>query len=196
MKNPGFDVEPKYAPNGRSIVFVRLRTASSGDQEAAAFLVPARGGGARQITSWGALEHPTWSPDSRWIIFNTPDGTIEAIRPDGGRRHVVRPATEGAGGHKPWFSPEGSRILFMCENQGLLAEPPADYDEDICVMDADGSNVVNLTTRRERWRTGRAGAGTERRRRRRRLGHSTTWWTIKRVARTLVPGTANASQAR
>ena len=33
-------------------------------------------------------------------------------------------------------------ILSMCENQGLLVEPHADHDEDICVMDADGSDVT------------------------------------------------------
>jgi Tol biopolymer transport system component len=122
-----------------------------GDEELAAlFLVSAQGGKARQLTGFAAppayVEHPTWSPDSRLIVFNlSPDGTMQAVRADGGGRHTIRPATEGFGGHKPWFSPDGSRILFMCENQGLLPEPPADYNEDICVMRADGSNIVNLT---------------------------------------------------
>ena len=147
MSTPGFDVEPKYAPNGRWIAFGRLgQNADTGDFEAAVFIVGANGGRARQLTSWGAyVEHPTWSPDSRWITFNTPEGTIEAIRPDGSGRHAILPAIDGRGGHKPWYSPDGSRILFMCENQGLLADPPEDYDEDLCVMDADGSEIVDLT---------------------------------------------------
>lgn len=141
MSTPGFDVEPKYSPNGRWIAFGRLR-----QDDAAVFIVDAEGGRVRQLTPWSTyVEHPTWSPDSRWITFNTAEGTIEAIRPDGRGRHTILAATEGRGGHKPWYSPDGSSILFMCENRGLLADPPEDYDEDICVMDADGSHIVDLT---------------------------------------------------
>jgi hypothetical protein len=43
------------------------------------------------------------------------------------------------------LAPDGTRILFMCEKQGTLPEPPEDHNEDICVANADGSNVVNLT---------------------------------------------------
>jgi TolB protein len=147
MSTPGFDVEPKYAPNGRFIAFARIGQAASGDGLAAAvFIVGAEGGRVRQLTPWSSdIEHPTWSPDSRWITFNTPDGTIEAIRPDGSGRHTILPALEGRGGHKPWYSPDGTQILFMCESQGLLTDPPDNYDEDICVMDADGSDIVDLT---------------------------------------------------
>jgi hypothetical protein len=37
----------------------------------------------------------------------------------------------------------------VCENKGLLPDSPADFNDDLCVMDADGSNVVNLTNTRE-----------------------------------------------
>ncbi len=145
MDAPGFDVEPRYAPNGRWIAFARLRITSSGD-EAAIFIVRAKGGRVHQLTPWGTfVEHPTWSPDSRWITFNSPDGTIEAIRPDGSERRTILQAIEGFGGHKPWFSPDGSRILFVCENWGTLPEPPPDFNDDICIMDADGTDIVNLT---------------------------------------------------
>jgi TolB protein len=146
MDQPGFDGTPRYSPNGRWIVFGRLHVTSDG-YESALFIVRAKGGKVKQLTPWGEIdENPTWSPDSRRIIFAVgPDGSIEAISPNGRGRHVILPALEGRGGHKPWFSPDGTRILFMCENQGSLPEPPADYNEDLCVMDADGSNVVNLT---------------------------------------------------
>jgi Tol biopolymer transport system component len=151
IQPPGFDVEPKYAPNGLRIAYMRLRMTSDGEQQQAVFIVDAQGGHVRRLTPWALnAEHPTWSPDSRWIAFNSPDGTIEAMRPNGRGRHTILAATNGRGGHKPWFSPDGSRILFMCENRGLLAEPPQDYNEDICVMDADGSNIVNLTNTPEK----------------------------------------------
>jgi Tol biopolymer transport system component len=153
MRRPGFDVEPRYAPNGRWIAFQRLRTTRDGHFQQAVFVVRAAGGPVRRLTPWKQnAEHP-WSPDSKWILFNlSPDGTIEAMRLDGRGRHTVLPATEGLGGHKPWFSPDGTRILFTCETQGTLPKPPKDHNEDICVMDADGSNIVNLTNTPETFR--------------------------------------------
>jgi Tol biopolymer transport system component len=142
----GFDVEPRYSPDGRWIAFSRLRETGEGEFDQAVFIVRSDGGRARPLTPWGAyVEHPTWSPDGRWIVFNSPEGTIEAIRPDGSRRRTILQATDGFGGHKPWFSPDGRRILFACENWGTLPEPPPGFNDDICVMDADGSDVVNLT---------------------------------------------------
>jgi TolB protein len=147
MSDRGFDVEPKFSPDGRWIAFNRLRFPDGGFTQAS-FVVSTKGKHrVHRLTPWRLdAEHPTWSPDSKWILFNTsPNGGIQAIRPNGEDRHVIRPATAGAGGHKPWFSPEGDRIAFMCENQGTLQEPPEDYNQDICVMDADGDDVENLT---------------------------------------------------
>jgi len=147
MSDRGFDVEPKFSPNGRWIAFDRLRFPDGGFTQAT-FIVSMKGKHrVRRLTPWHLdAEHPTWSPDSKWILFNTsPNGGIQAIRPNGEDRHTIRPATAGFGGHKPWFSPEGDGIVFMCENQGTLPEPPEDYNQDICVMDADGDDVENLT---------------------------------------------------
>lgn len=74
-----------------------------------------------------------------------PNGTIRAIRPNGRGRHTILAAREGFGAHKPWYSPDGTRLLFVCEPQGTLPEPPEGHNDDICVANADGSNVVNLT---------------------------------------------------
>ena len=145
MNDRGFDVEPRYSPDGRWIVFNRLRLP---DFDLAVFIVSTKGKHpVRRLTPWGInSEHPTWSPDGEWILFdNSPNGTIQAMRPDGTDRHTIVPASEGFGGHKPWFSPDGTRILFMCENQGTLRKPPPDYNQDLCVMEADGDNIVNIT---------------------------------------------------
>lgn len=144
----GFDVEPRYSPNGRWIAFMRLLISSDGEQRQAVFTVGAEGGRVRQLTPWELnAEHPTWTPDSRWITFNSlpaivsPAGTIQAIRPNGRGRHTILAATDNLGAHKPWFSPDGTRILFMC----AITDPNGHYNEDICIIDADGSNLVNLT---------------------------------------------------
>ena len=147
MSDRGFDVEPKFSPNGRWIAFTRLRFPDGGFTQAT-FIVSTKGTHrVRRLTPWHLdAEHPTWSPDSKWILYNTsPNGGIQTIRPNGEDRRTIRPATAGFGGHKPWFSPMGDRIVFMCENQGTLPKPPEDYNQDICVMDADGGDVENLT---------------------------------------------------
>ena len=159
MRRPGFDAEARYSPNGRWIAFARLRQPAKKRElvQTAIFIVKAKGGRVRRLTRWADYpdqptprdaypEHPTWSPDSRWIVFNLgPNGTIQAIRRNGRDRHTILAAREGFGAHKPWYSPDGTRLLFMCETQGTLPEPPDGHNEDICVANADGSNVINLT---------------------------------------------------
>jgi len=145
MASSGFDVEPRYAPTGSWIAFDRLRPIPNGQLQAA-FLVSTTGKHrVHRLTRWSfGAEHPTWSPDGRWIIYNSPEGTIQRIRPSGtGRRSIVT-ASDGFGGHKPWYSPDGTKILFMCENQGTLPNPPTGYNQDICVMHADGSHIVHV----------------------------------------------------
>jgi Tol biopolymer transport system component len=144
MKHPGFDVEPQYSPNGRWMAFARLRNEQS---ESAIFVVRAEGGRAHRLTPWGQyVEHPSWSPDGDWLLFNlSPNGDIQAVRRSGRNYHTILPASVGHGYHKPSFSPDGKRIVSMCENQGTLQEPPPNYNEDICTMRADGSHVVKLT---------------------------------------------------
>jgi Tol biopolymer transport system component len=146
MESRGFDVEPRYSPNGESIAFMRLRF-PHGEQKQAVFVVETGGKHrVQRVTPWRAsAEHPTWSPDGEWITFDkAPNGTIQAMRPDGSDRHTIVPASDGFGAHKPWFSPDGSKLLFMCENWGTLAEEPPDYNEDICTADANGSDIEKV----------------------------------------------------
>jgi hypothetical protein len=64
----------------------------------------------------------------------TPFGTIEAIRPDGRGRHTIFAPTQTLGAHKRWFSPDGA-----------ASSSRAPYNEDLCVINADGTHLVNIT---------------------------------------------------
>jgi Tol biopolymer transport system component len=122
----------------------------TGVQQEAVFTVRSDGTGLRQLTSWGlAPEHPTWSPDGRWITFNDASfkpgvhETIWVMRADGTDRRVLYQGTKNTGGVKPQFSPDGRRILFSCITYGSAFGNG--HTEDICTMNADGTGVVNIT---------------------------------------------------
>jgi Tol biopolymer transport system component len=137
--NPGtFDWEPRISPNGRDVVFQRTDPAKdwatslvirdlSTDEERAV------------IEDDRPLEHPDWSPDGRSIIYN-PTGCsacerIELMPADDPKATplVLYPGDETHHGFKPVYSPDGSRIAFGCV-------------PGMCLMDADGSNVVTIAT--------------------------------------------------
>ena len=110
------------------------------------FLVGAEG--ARNLTNNDAAidDDPDWSPDGQTIVFTSHDRTddpvnsvtaeIYTISADGsGTPH--RLTFNGEEERAPAWSPDGTRIVFSCRRGGS--------DFEICVMDADGSNQLQLT---------------------------------------------------
>jgi TolB protein len=149
----GFDVEPRFSPDGTRIVFSRIRKyAGNGFQQEAIFVINADGSNLRQLTAWGiAEEHPGWSPDSQWIVFNVakeaftlpghPTGSSNSIylmHADGTDQHLLYNGRSELPTHKPVFSPDGTKILFGCWSRTILSN-------DICTMNVDGTNVVDVT---------------------------------------------------
>jgi Tol biopolymer transport system component len=143
-----FDVEPRFSPDGTRIVFSRIRKfGGNGFQQEAIFVVNADGSDPRQLTAWGlAEEHSTWSPDSQRIVFDVakesghPTGSslsIYSMRPDGTDQHLLYNGRANLPAFKPQFSPDGKKILFGCFSLTTGSN-------DMCVMNADGSNVVDI----------------------------------------------------
>jgi TolB protein len=137
-----FDVEPRISPDGSWVLFERL-TFPNDHQHAALMVRDIPSGTERAITAAGdAVEHANWSPDGKWIVYDVAgamsdqvvDDQLERIAADGTGQPVVLlagSATQAA--FKPWYSPDGSRILFGCHGpQG---------DDAACLMNADGSAV-------------------------------------------------------
>jgi len=140
-----FDVEPRISPDGTRVLFERL-SFEGGDQQNVLWVRDLASGEERAITAAGnAVEHANWSPDGEWIIYDVaswmtdsvPNDRLERIAADGtGEPVVLLEGTPTQAAFKPWYSPDGSRILFGCLGQG--------GDDAACLMDADGSTLAIL----------------------------------------------------
>jgi Tol biopolymer transport system component len=117
------------------IVFLSMR-----DGEFGLFVMEADGSDQTRLTS-GDIVAPVWSPDGCKIVFRQGLGEIDVINADGSDQTVVVPRTGGGDPQSDFrshFSPDGARILFHA--RGLSSR-----NRDFFVVDADGSNPVNLT---------------------------------------------------
>ena len=117
-----------WSPDGRWLAYAGKSAERSG-----LFLVSSSGGRARLLSPLG--EEARWSPDGRTIALvrmGTPhEAGIFLVGSDGRERRRLTRGLDTA----PVWSPDGRQIAFR---RGLLVG-------DIFVVNADGSNVRNLT---------------------------------------------------
>lgn len=117
----GTDLAAQLSPDGRLIAM---------DVVGVLWVLPASGGPARRLTSdLYDIGQPEWSPDSRWLTFQSyREGVFDiwVIRPDGSG---LRRLTHGPYDHRePRFSPDGKRIAFSSDlpgSYGIFTLDPA-----------------------------------------------------------------------
>ncbi|HEV2801258.1 MAG TPA: S8 family serine peptidase, partial [Pyrinomonadaceae bacterium] len=135
------DYWPEYSPDGTQIAFTSGR---GDDLYYQVYVMNADGTNVRRVTSnqTGHNAEAAWSPDGKQIAFRSSrdgDWEIYAINVDGTNE---RRLTYSAGADiDPTWSPDGTKIAFPS-----FRGSPVAYDNiEIFVMNADGSNQVNIT---------------------------------------------------
>jgi TolB protein len=122
--------DPTWSPNGGRLVFCA--------DNAQIFVVGSDGSELTRLSTAGQEDcRPVWSPDGRWLAFDSrqPDDTLAlmVMRPDGtGRRTIV----DRGGAFSPDWSPDGTHLLFS----GTIGS-----SRTLFSVSADGTERVNLT---------------------------------------------------
>jgi Tol biopolymer transport system component len=151
------DKWPTWSPDGQRIAFASDPDDVGGDNLYEVYVSNALSGKQANLTysvTWD--DYPAWSPDGQKIAFTKISarfldcgicvGESEIYVMDADGSNQTRLTTNRADDTFPTWSPDGQKIAFQRspDFDCVLAEA-CRGEHDIYVMDADGSNQVNLT---------------------------------------------------
>jgi len=136
-------VSPRVSPEGHRIAFSR-QIFNGSDFDTAVWIAQRDGSHATQLTANDIFAaNPAWSPMGNHLAFAnnfcpTCDLSHIFVMNQGGENQTLLTQAQDGNDLNPAWSPDGSQIAF----QRLTLST---FQEDIYVMNADGSGVTNLT---------------------------------------------------
>jgi Tol biopolymer transport system component len=126
-----------YSPDGTQVVFTPSHYRPRPNGASGLWVVNADGTGLHLIAHNYAIR-PSWSPDGRWILFETAGAAVYVVHPDGtGLRRITLESTPRLRQViYPSWSPDGTRFLFV----GVTGS-----DWNLFTARTDGSDVEQIT---------------------------------------------------
>jgi len=108
------EYSPRFSRDGSRVVFQSSRSGGS-----AIWVCESAGTNCSPVSPPGLMAvNPDWSPDGKWIAFNTNSESgseIDLVRSDGGKpKFLTRGTTEFNGAMVPRWSGDGKWIYFEC----------------------------------------------------------------------------------
>ena len=136
-----YDDDPSWSPDGKRIAFTRFSACHARKYSPAApgspgncghgdlWIMNRDGSRQRRLTRTRASDvNPGWSPNGRWIAFDSVDARgragVSLVRVDGRSRRVLSPSLETG---DPAWSPDGRRLAFTAA-RGLTTVRPDGRD--------------------------------------------------------------------
>jgi len=130
---------PAVSPDGQTVAFMSDR-----DNDPEIYTMGIDGSNPRRLThSPGRDAHPSWSPDGKHIVFQSPrgDSQPQIYTMDADGANPVKLTNNGMFSGVAVYSPDGSQILYQ-----VNASPSLDSAHwQIYVMRSDGSGQRNLS---------------------------------------------------
>ena len=136
-RHPEYDAVPAWSPDGQKIAFMSFR-----DEPRDIYVMNPDGTNLINLTQSPERSdsHPSWSPDGKQIVFST--GDIWVMDADGENQRNL--TNHHAGDINPEWSPDGRQIAFS-SNRDRAWEFEGWDNQDIYVMNTNGTNLTNLT---------------------------------------------------
>lgn len=141
-----------WSPDGKRLVYFREVQLASGKVKSAIYSIAVDGTDERRLTPPGLVAgEPEYSPDGRWIVFNTHppdlgegDSQLYRMRPDGsGIEQLTH--YEDVRAFSPTYSPDGNWIIFsvfgftLPGNAHGLWVIPANGGDPVVIPDVPGT---------------------------------------------------------
>ena len=146
FEQPVFNSQPDWSPDGSQFAM-----ASDRDGNLEIWTIDVDGTDPEQLTATsGAVRNiqPTWTPDaSRLAFISDRDGGQDVFTMNAEGSNVVNVTNNANTNVNHWdpaWSPDGSRIAFT-KTVRTTTPDGEETETDIWLVDADGSNAINLT---------------------------------------------------